>query len=275
MMMWHKKIVKLSILLILLVTTFFGCEQKNDLRNTILLGTIAGPETELVEVAKQVAKQKYNLDIHIIPFNDYLDLNIALAKGEINANMFQHMPYLNQVIKQHKLDITNLGELFIFPVGIYSDKYKTIDDLKKLPNHAIVAIPFDASNKARSLLLLQQANLIKLNPNIKKKNFTLNDIIENPYKLKFLSLDPAYMIRLLPELDLAVINTNYAIMGRLYPNIDALITEKENSNYANILAVRTEEKNQEKYQRLLKSLRSPEVVAKAKNLFHNQVFVAW
>ncbi len=127
--------------------------------NTLIVGTIAGPETSLMEVAKAVAMKKYHLSIVIKTFSDYILPNIALNDGSIDANVFQHQPYLDAMVKSRGLEIMSIGKTFIYPMAAYS---KTIQSIDKLPNHAIIAIPNDPSNEARALLLLQRANLIRL-----------------------------------------------------------------------------------------------------------------
>jgi D-methionine transport system substrate-binding protein len=250
-----------------------NCSKNTIDPNIVLIGTIAGPETELVEVAKQVAKKQYNLTVNIVPFNDYVEPNRALAEGEINANMFQHQPYLDQVKAHSQLPIISIGELFIYPMGVYSHKYKKLSDL---PNNAKVAIPNDASNQERSLLLLEKAGLITLEHNDSPNmSISKQKIIANPKNLQFEEVDPAFMVRMLDDLDLAVINTNYAAMAKLLPNRDALYAEDKESKYANILVVRDQDKDQEKFKQLLSALRSPEVISKAKELFNNQVIEAW
>ncbi len=250
-----------------------GCGKKNiDDEHSIVIGTIAGPETELVEVAKDVAMKKYNLNVNIKTFNDYVEPNRALEDGDINVNMFQHQPYLDEVIRTQNYRIVSIGELFIYPVGIYSKKYKKIADV---PNNAQVAIPNDASNQARSLLLLEQAGLIQLNKNISPEKVSIQDIVANPRGLKFKEIDPAFMVRMLADLDLAVINTNYAAIANLLPNRDALFAEDKKSLYANILVVRDEDKNKDKFKKLLDALRSQEVVQKADKIFNGQALQAW
>lgn len=238
--------------------------------NVILLGTIAGPETELVEIAKTVAKDKFGLDIHIVPFNDYVEPNRALVEGEINANMFQHQQYLDEAIHRQNLKLVNVGKLFFYPMGIYSDRHKKLSDI---PESAVVAVPNDISNQARSLLLLQKAGLITLN--INGGTSSIKDIATNPKNIKFEEVDPAFMVRMLSDVDFAVINTNYAAMARLLPNRDALYTEEKDSVYANILVVRAEDQDKKIFKLLLESIRSPEVIKKAEQLFNKQAVVAW
>lgn len=265
--------MKKLILAILFVFNIFNisCQKKKIDENTIIIGTIAGPETELVEVAKDVALNKYNLKIEILPFNDYVEPNRALADGEINANMFQHKPYLDEVVASQKWPLVNMGALYIYPMGAYSNKYK---DIKQLPNKAVIAVPNDVTNQARSLLLLQKAGLIKLNSD-NLTEISVHNIKDNPKNLIFKEVDPAFMARMLDDVDLALINTNYAAIVGLLPSRDALISEDKDSKYANILVVNKIDADKQKFKNLLDALRSDEVQNKAKELFKNQAIVAW
>jgi D-methionine transport system substrate-binding protein len=243
---------------------------KHRAKNEIYVGTIAGPETELMEVAKQVA-QDNNLKITIVQFNDYALPNQALADGSIDANMFQHQPYLDATIKAKDFPITTIGKMFIYPMGLYSSKWKNINELK---DKAIVAIPNDPTNETRALLLLQQGGLIKIKPHT-TEIITLNDIAKNPKQLQFKELDAAQLPRVLPDVDIAAINTNYALQAGLSPSENAILKEAASSPYANVLVVRTKEKSDPKFQELIKALHSEKVQEKAKELFKSEAIPAW
>lgn len=260
------------LILIASLTCVIACNQtKPSDANTIRIGTIAGPETELMEIAKEVAKQKYNLDLQIVQFTDYVMPNQALADGSIDANMFQHLPYLEETIKNKNYPITSIGKTFIYPMGIYSKKIKNLSELN---DKAIVAIPNDPSNEARALLLLQKAGLIELKKDV-GASATINDIKNNSKNLEFKELDAAQLPRILNDVDIAAINTNFAMVAGLLPTKDALFKEDPDSPYANIVVVRTVEKDQPKFQKLLQALHSPEVKAKANKLFQDQAIPAW
>ncbi len=239
--------------------------------NEIRIGTIAGPETELMEVAKHVAAAKYHLNLKIVEFTDYVLPNQALADGSIDANMFQHQPYLDETLAAKSYKLSPIGKTFIYPMGLYSKKIKNIAEL---PRDAIVAVPNDPSNEARALLLLEKAGLIKLKPGINLKA-TPQDILENRKQIKFTELDAAQLPRILADVNLAAINTNYAMVAGLLPSKDALFTENTDSPYANIVVVRTEDKNKPKYAQLMEALHSKEVVDRAKILFKGQAIPAW
>lgn len=256
----------------LITLSLHACSQKQRSANEIYIGTIAGPESDLVKIAQQVAKQKYDLNIKVIEFEDYNTPNTALAEGSIDANMFQHQRYLDFVVAHKKLAIQSIGKTFIYPMGGYSKKYSTIG---QLPEKATIAIPNDPSNSERALKLLAEANLISLKASGQEQTIGLKNITANPKQFAFKELDAAQLPRVLDDVDLAIINTNYAIPAGLKPKRDALIIESNKSPYANIVAVRTKEVDELKYQQLMNALNSPEVLDKANTLFEGQVIPAW
>lgn len=266
-----KKIVEILLLVFVLLAITACGQQKQTQTNSIKVGTISGPETTLMEVAKKVAQQQYGLDIEIISFSDYTLPNAALTDGSIDANMFQHLPFLNEQIKARHYDLAVVGKAFIYPMGAYSHKIK---QLNELANGATVAIPNDASNESRALLLLQKAQLISLPPGA-MTNATSRDILNNPKQLKFVELDAAQLPRSLQDVDLAVINTNYAIPAGLSPQHDALLLEDKDSPYVNLVVVRSKDKHDPRFQQLVNALHSPEVIAKAKELFGEGAIIGW
>ena len=247
-----------------------ACRSEKD-PNQIRIGTISGPETQLMQVAKQVALHQYGLHLKIIEFSDYSLPNIALNDGSLDANMFQHQLFLDEEIKNKHYRLVAVAKIFVYPMGIYSQKIQRLNELKK---NAIVAIPNDPSNEARALLLLQQAKLLKLNTNTKKLA-TPQDIILNPKHLQIKELATAQLTRALPDVTCAVINTNYAILANLYPQKNALFAEDKNSVYANLLVVKTQDKNNLKLKELINALHSPKVLAAAQTLFHGQAIPTW
>jgi D-methionine transport system substrate-binding protein len=247
-----------------------ACHSGED-KNTIKVGTIAGPETKLMEVAQQVAKEKYGLNVKIIEFTDYIEPNTALSEGSIDANMFQHQPFLDQQIKDRHYKLISVGKTFVYPMGIYSKK---ITDLTQIPAEAIVAIPNDPSNERRALLLLQKAGIIELKPGAGLYAGPY-DIKENPKKLKFKELDAAQLARSLQDVTIAVINTNYAIPAGLSPTKDAILHEGSDSPYANIIVVRDNELNDPRVKQLVAAIQSAEVLKAAAEIFNGQAIAAW
>ncbi len=250
-----------------LVLSLVACSKPSP--NTITVGTISGPETDLVEVAQTVAQERYGLNVKIVEFNDYNLPNEALQDGSLDANVYQHLPYLQAASKAHGYDLEVIGKTFVYPAGVYSKKIKSI---KQLPDKALIALPNDPSNESRALLLLQKAGLITLKS---EQNSSVQDIAKNPKQLQFKELDAAQLPRVLDDVDAAVINTTFAIPAGLSPTHDAIFLEDKNSPYANLIVVR---KNTDKHPQLdlfVKSMNSPEVKEKAKSLFGDGAIPAW
>lgn len=255
------------ILLIVLSSILLACGKPDP--NTLVIGTIAGPETELVRAAQQVAKQQFGLNIKIIEFSDYNLPNEALMDGTLDANVYQHLPYLQAAIAAHHYPFEVIGRTFVYPAGLYSNSIKT---LQALPNKALIALPNDPSNEARALLLLNKAGLITLKTS---QSTSINDIITNPKQLRFKELDAAQLPRVLEDVDAAVINTSFAIPAGLKPTRDAILIEDKQSPYANLIVVRHNNHKQKQLRLLVKALNSQAVQEKAQQLFDDAAIVAW
>lgn len=234
------------------------------------IGVTAGPHAEVMDVVKKVA-EKDGLKIQVIEFNDYVQPNVALNQGDIDMNSFQHQPYLENMVNDRKYELVTLAKTVIFPMGIYSKKIKDLNDIKP---GSTIALPNDPTNGGRSLLLLEKVGLIKLKPNAGIKAAVI-DIASNPKNLKFKELDAAQIPRSLDDVDVAVINTNYAMTAGLVPTKDALALEDTNSPYANILAVRTKDKDNPAFQKLIKAYHSEEVKQFIQSHFKGSVVTAW
>ncbi len=256
--------LKTVIKLVMSAVFIFGLAacHSSESKNTVRVGTIAGPETQIMQVAANIAKKEYGLNVKIVPFTDYNTPNVALSDGDIDANMFQHVPYLTMQIKEHGYQLVPVAKVFIYPMGIYSTKIKQLSQLK---DGAKVAIPNDPSNEARALLLLQSAGLITLKPNI-TVNATVDSITKNPKKLDIAELDAADLPRALQDVTIAVINTNYAIPAGFYPD-QALYLEKADSPYANVLVVQKKNENNPQIKELVSALHSSAVLASARQIF--------
>ena len=231
-------------------------------KDTVKVGTIAGPETQLMQVAKKVAMKKYHLNVEIVTFNDYNTPNMALNDGSLDANAFQHLPFLKTQIKARSYKLAPVGKTFLYPMGLYSKKYKSLRDL---PKGAEVAIPNDPSNESRALLLLQKGHLIKLFPGA-GINATTHDIQHNYKHLNIVTLNAAQIPRGLPDVALAAINTNYAQPNGLSPK-KALLVEGSDSPYVNLIVARTDNKNTKKIKELVEAFQSEAVIKEAKKLF--------
>jgi D-methionine transport system substrate-binding protein len=251
-----------SILAIILMTAILaaGCGGQKAAspvpaeKKSLKVGVTAGPHAEIMETVKKVAA-KDGLEIQIVEFSDYITPNVALSQGDIDVNSYQHQPFLDNQVKDRKYEIVSIGKTVIFPMGIYSKKIK---DLAELKTGAAVAIPNDPSNGGRALLLLEKAQLIKLKPEAGIKA-TVADITANPKNIKIKEIDAAQIPRSLDDVDIAAINTNYAVPAGLVPTKDAIAIENADSPYANVIAVRTKDKDNAAFQKLLKAYHSAEV----------------
>src|SRR5690606_366728 len=174
------------------------------------VGVTAGPHAQIMEFVKDIAA-KDGLKIEVVEFSDYVQPNAALAAGDLDANSYQHLPYLEAQIADRGYKLSNVGYTITFPMGIYSQKVKTLDELK---NGARVGIPNDPTNGGRALLVLESQGILKLNPDAGLKATPL-DIVENPKKLHIVELDAAQLPRSLSDLDAAAVNGNYAASAGL------------------------------------------------------------
>ncbi|KMZ12354.1 Methionine ABC transporter substrate-binding protein [Candidatus Burkholderia humilis] len=206
----------------------------------IKVGTIAGLDAQIWQVVQKVAKRE-GLNVKVIEFNDYVQPNAALDAGDLDANSFQHQPYLDSQIKQRGYKIVNADLTYISPFGVYSKKLKS---LKDLPQGAKVAVPNDPSNENRALLLQQSQGVIKLKAGAGNNgnNATPLHVADNPKKIKLVELDAAQLPRTLTDVDAAAINTNFALAAGLQPTKDAIALEDVHSPYANLIAVRAKDK---------------------------------
>lgn len=224
-------------------------------KNTVV--TVAAtpvPHSEILnEIKPLLAKE--GIDLKIIEFTDYVKPNLALADKEVDATFHQHLPFLEKFNAEHNTNLVSAGNVHIEPMGVYSHKIKSLSDL---PLKAKAAIPNDPSNGGRALLILQAAGLIKLKDGGTVSS-TVQDITDNPKQLQFSELDAAQVPRAIDDVDIAVINTNFALEAGLNPLKDSLFLEAKDSPYANILAIRAGDESRPEIQKLLKALQSPEV----------------
>lgn len=228
--------------------------QSSDKKVVLKVGATPVPHAEILNEIKPLLA-KDGIDLQIIEFTDYVKPNLSLNDKEIDANFFQHEPYLKKFAADRKLDLVNLVAVHIEPMGVYSKKLK---DIKSVPDGAKVAIPNDPTNGGRALNILAKAGLIKLKDGV-GISATVGDIVENPKNLKITEAEAAMLPRTLDDVDLAVINSNFAMEAKLNPTKDALFIEPKDSPYANIVAVRKGDENRKEIQALKKALMSPEV----------------
>lgn len=218
------------------------------------VGVTAGPHAQIFEQVKKVAERD-GLKIQIVEFSDYVQPNAALAAGDLDANSYQHKPYLDQQVKDRGYKFAPVGYTVNFPIGIYSKKVKKLDELKE---GARVGIPNDPTNGGRVLLVFQDQGLIKLKPEAGLKATPL-DVVSNPKKIKFVEVDAAQLARTLDDLDASAINTNYALSAGLNPGKDAIAQESAKSPYVNLIAVREADKDKPWVAKLVKAYQSDEV----------------
>ena len=236
---------------------------------TIRIGVTPGPHAQILEAVKPVAAKR-GLDIRIIEFSDYVVPNAALEAGEIEANSFQNAPYLDNQKADRKYRIEPVGLTVNFPLGIYSRKHKSFD---QVPQGGTVAIQNDPTNGGRALLLLQDKGAIKLKPNVGFKP-TVADIVENPRRLRFVEVDAAQTPRSLDDVDAASINTNYATAAGIDP-AGAILKEDPKGPYVNLIAVRSGDKDKPWVKELVASYQSPEVKAFIADKFKGAVIASW
>lgn len=240
------------------------------LAETIKVGVTPAEHAQIMEQVKKVAATK-GLDIEILDFSDYVVPNQALADGELQANSFQHQPYLDNQIADRKFDIVSVGTTITTPMGVYSKKVKSLDELK---DGATVGIPNDPTNGGRALLVLASKGVLKVNEAVGLK-VTPADITENPKNIQIVELDAAQLPRSLDDTDASVINTNYATAAGLNPKKDAIAIESEKSPYANVIAVRTEDKDKPWVKTLVESYHSPEVKNFILEEYNGTVIPSW
>jgi D-methionine transport system substrate-binding protein len=222
----------------------------------ITIGVTPFPHEDIMKVAKPLlAKEGYDLEIK--EFNDYVQPNMALAEKQIDANFFQHIPYLENMDKEKGLNLVWVAKVHVEPLGLYSKKIKSISELKA---GDLIAVPNDPSNEARALRLLEKGGLIQLKAG-DGELATVRDIAANPKKLKFREIDAAQLPRTLDDVAASVINANFAGEAGLVPSRDAILSEGKDSPYANVIVVRAEDKDQPFVKALVKAVHSPEVRA--------------
>ena len=256
-----KKYVALVLALLLGLTAFVGCsgdsgkkEESADL-TVIKVGASPTPHAEILEAIKGLmAEQGY--DLQVVTFNDYVLPNNAVESGEVDANYFQHITYMNDFNEKNGTHLVSVAEIHYEPFGLYPGKTKTLEDLA---DGAQIAIPNDGTNEARALLLLQAQGLIKLKDGVGIEATKL-DIVENPKNLDIQEIAAELLPRSLEDVDMAVINGNYAMQNGLKASTDALAVEASDSEaatlYVNVLAVKEGNENNPAIQALVKALTS-------------------
>lgn len=235
------------------------------------VGGMNGPESDLLVAAQQVAKDKFGLDVEIVRFDDYVTPNIALADGDIDLNAFQHRPYLERMVKDRGFKLAVVGESFVYPIGAYSKKIKSVEELK---DGAIIAVPNDPSNEGRTLILLHNKGLITLEDPSNLEASVL-DIKENPRQFDFKEIEAAQLPRMLDEVDLAFINSGFAVDAGLSPADDAIFSEGTDSPYMNIIVSREADKDKDNVKKFVQAYQSDAVKAAAEKAFKGAAVAGW
>ncbi|WP_186105026.1 MetQ/NlpA family ABC transporter substrate-binding protein [Burkholderia gladioli] len=254
----------------LLAAVVLGFGAARAAAETIRVGVTAGPHAQVMEAVKKVAAAQ-GLEIRIVEFSDYVQPNAALAAGDLDANSYQHAPYLAAQVKDRGYRIVRVADTVTFPMGIYS---KRIASLSALPKGARIAIPNDPTNGGRALLLLQKQGVIKLRDGAGLAA-TRFDIVGNLSGVKIVELDAAQIPRSLADVDAAVINTNFAMEAGLQPRRDAIAIESADGPYVNILAVREADRGKPWVAKLVAAYRSPEVKRYLEGKFGGAVIASW
>ena len=238
-------------------------------QQVIRIGVTPGPHAEIVEQIKPVLAKK-GYELKIFEFSDFVIPNQALDTGDLEANAFQHQPYLDNQVKDRGFKIVSVATTVNFPMGIYSQKYKSWADV---PEGATVAIQNDPTNGGRALLLLQDKGVIKLKPGTGFKP-TVLDITENPRKLKIIEIEAGQTVRSLADVAAAAINTSYAVDAKIDPN-SAILREEPKGPYTNLIAVRAADKDKPFVQALVESYRSPELKTFVADRFKGSILPSW
>ena len=253
-----KKILAIALVALLTIVSVFAqaTSETQSSKTKIVVGATPEPHSALLSlVVDDLAAQGITLEVK--EFTDYVTPNDAVEYGEIDANYFQHIPYLESFNTEHGYHLVNAGGIHVEPIALYSSKYSSLSDI---PNGAVIAIPNDPTNEGRALLLLQSAGLIKLKDNAGLEAIPL-DIVENPKNLKFSEIEAATLPRILSDVDAAVINGNYAIPAGLVATRDGLFVEGADSPYVNVIAVKAGNENNPAVKALVEALKSDEVKA--------------
>lgn len=238
--------------------------------NKIVIGVNPTPQEQIIENLQTKFKEA-GLEVEIKVFDDYVQPNIALDNGDLDANYFQHQPYLDTFNSDHNFKNISIGGVHLEPLGLYSDKYKSIDEFK---NGDEILIPNDPSNGARALILMEKNGLIKLKDSNDLKS-TERDIVENKKNIKFTALDAATIAKAYKEFQGAIINSNFAI-GEGIDISKALVKEKgENNPYANLVVIKEENKGKEKFKKLIEIIQSEDTKKYIENEFKGAIIPAF
>lgn len=237
----------------------------------LVVGVTAGPHSQIAEVARRVA-EKNGLKVKLVEFSDFIQPNAALTQGQLDANIYQHVPFLEAQNKDRGYKLVPVAPAVRQQMGVYSRKVKKLADL---PQGARVGIPNDPTNGSRALLVLAEQGLIQLKPGVSTRASVL-DVVGNPKKLRFVELEAAQLPRALGDLDAAAVNSSYAVAAGLSPTADALALENPSTPYVTVvIATRAGHEKDPKLQAFVKAYQSPEVKQFVDSTFKGAYTVAW
>lgn len=269
---------RIGLLVIVLIIGVLGaCSNKDAAEedttlseDKLIVGTTSGPQEQIMEKVKETAA-KEGLEIELKVFSDYVLPNTALHEGDLDANSYQHKPFLDQFNEDHETDLLPVGKTVLNPMGIYSE---SLDAFEDIPDGGKFGLPNDPTNGSRALFILQEAGYITLTEG-KEETATIYDIEDNPKNLEFIELDAAQIPKQLNEVDAAAINTNFAIGAGLSPKEDAIILESTESPYVNYIVVRTENEDDPVVEKLISIYQSDEVLEFIEEEFEGSIIPGW
>ncbi len=280
--MKFKKWIATALVATLAVGLFAGCGGNNNSTGSSAAESSASSDDKVITIGASVTPhavilnhladqfEKEGYELKVVEFTDYVQPNNALEAGDLDANYFQHQPYLDNFNEENGTDIVSVGANLYIPMAIFSEKLTNLDSI---PDGATIAVPNDTTNEARALLLLQENGFIKLKDGVDIKA-TVMDIEDNPHNLEFVEMDAAQIPRAIKDTDLAIVNGNYALDAGLNLD-DALLIESSDSTtaqtYANVIAVRAGEENTEKTKVIVKILTSDETKQYIQDSFNGAV----
>ena len=252
-----------------LLLCFLGCSKKDD-HHPLRVGVTNGPHAKIAEFVMEQARMK-NLPVEIVYFDDFIQPNVALDAGEIDLNIYQHQPFLDEQIQSRGYKIESMAKAILLPLGLYGKE--SIKNISEIPNEAKILIPVDPTNGARSLILLEKAGLLSLKNH---SNPTLFDLQSNKKNLKLVEVDAPLLPRLLKEdADLAVINADWIIVAGMDPKKALFTEDAKNSPYVNVIAARIKDKNNPQIQQFIEIYQSDSVKNFIADTFKGAVMAAW
>ncbi|MBY0337346.1 MAG: MetQ/NlpA family ABC transporter substrate-binding protein [Acetobacteraceae bacterium] len=234
------------------------------------IGVTAGPHAQVMEKVREIAGRD-GLVLRIVEFSDFIQPNAALAAGDLDANSYQHQPFLDQQVRDRRLPLVSVAKTMVFPMGIYSRRHRRLADV---PQGGRIAIPNDPTNGGRALVLLAANGAFRLRDGADFRA-TVADVAENPRRLRIVELEAAQLPRALEEVEAAAINTNFAIPAGLNPVRDAIALESADSPYANVIAVRQPDREAAWVRRLVAAYQTEEVKEFVRTTFQGAVVPAF